>query len=95
MTLPLDDLIHELAAPPNRRGKHTGELEHHFYEGAVMVAEAEDAMSELTNTSKMNADWDFLLRLHSLGRRCANDWLSSKAQKIGVESTIDIVSKFL
>lgn len=38
MTLPLDDLIHELAAPPNRRGKHIGEFEHHFYEGAVMVA---------------------------------------------------------
>ena len=40
MTLPLNDLIYELAAPPNRRGKHTGEFEHHFYEGAVMVAYA-------------------------------------------------------
>jgi hypothetical protein len=38
MTLPLDDLIHGLAAPPNRGGKHIGEFEHHFYEGAVMVA---------------------------------------------------------
>jgi NTE family protein len=57
--------------------------------------EADDALSQLTNTSKMNADWDFLLHLHSLGRRCANGWLSSKAHKVGVESTIDMTSKFL
>jgi NTE family protein len=61
----------------------------------VHEIEAEDAMSELTNTSKMNADWDFLLRLHGMGRRCANDWLSSKVHKVGVESTIDMASKFL
>jgi hypothetical protein len=32
----------------------------------VHEIEAEDALGELTNTSKMNADWDFLLRLHRL-----------------------------
>jgi hypothetical protein len=31
-----DDLVRELAPPPNRVGKCTGE--HHLYEGAVMVA---------------------------------------------------------
>jgi hypothetical protein len=35
-----DDLIAECAPPPNRRGKHDGENEHRFYEGAVMVAYA-------------------------------------------------------
>ncbi len=35
-----DDLITELAPPPNRVGKADGEHEHHFYEGAVMVAYA-------------------------------------------------------
>jgi hypothetical protein len=38
--LDFDDLVRELAPPPNRVGKHSGEFEHHFYEGAVMVAYA-------------------------------------------------------
>jgi hypothetical protein len=35
-----DDLVKELAPPPNRVGKCGGELEHHLSEGAVMVAYA-------------------------------------------------------
>jgi hypothetical protein len=33
-----DDLIRELAPPPNRVGKCVGDREQHLYEGAVMVA---------------------------------------------------------
>jgi hypothetical protein len=33
-----DDLVRELAPPPNRVGKCAGGLEHHLDEGAVMVA---------------------------------------------------------
>jgi hypothetical protein len=33
-----DDLVRELAPPPNRIGKCAGEREHHLSEGAVMVA---------------------------------------------------------
>jgi hypothetical protein len=35
-----DDLITELAPPPNRLGRCDGELERHLHEGAVMVAYA-------------------------------------------------------
>jgi hypothetical protein len=35
-----DDLITMIAPPPNRAGKSDGEHEHHFSEGAVMVAYA-------------------------------------------------------
>ena len=35
-----DDLIAAVAPPPNRLGKSDDEHEHHFYEGAVMVAYA-------------------------------------------------------
>lgn len=35
-----EDLVIELAPPPNRVGKATGEKEHHLYEGAVMMAYA-------------------------------------------------------
>ena len=41
-----DDLITLRLPPPNRIGKQEGEYEHHFYEGAVMVAYA---MHLLTN----------------------------------------------
>lgn len=34
------DLVKQLAPPPNRVGKHDGQYEQHFYEGAVMVAYA-------------------------------------------------------
>jgi hypothetical protein len=33
-----DDLVRELAPPPNRVGKCVGDLEHHLDEGAVIVA---------------------------------------------------------
>lgn len=33
-----DDLIAELAPPPNRKGKASGEREQKFYEGAVKRA---------------------------------------------------------
>lgn len=35
-----EDLVTALAPPANRAGKSDGEHEHHFYEGAVMVAYA-------------------------------------------------------
>ena len=35
-----DDLVTALSPPPNRVGKADGDHEHHFYEGAVMVAYA-------------------------------------------------------
>lgn len=35
-----DDLIRHMAPPPNRVGKHDGDHEQHFDEGAVMVAYA-------------------------------------------------------
>lgn len=35
-----DDLISEQSPPPNRAGSHTGEMERHFSEGAVIVAYA-------------------------------------------------------
>ncbi|MGY3692195.1 hypothetical protein ACVIGA_002275 [Bradyrhizobium sp. USDA 3240] len=34
----LDDLVKEIAPPPNRVGRCEGKLEHHLPEGAVMIA---------------------------------------------------------
>ena len=49
-----------------------------------------DLMLELGYSSKLNAEWDFLTMLHAEGRRCADEFLSSNRQHIGVMSTFNI-----
>ena len=61
----------------------------------VHVIEADDVIRELPNTSKMNGDWDFLLHLHDIGRRRANNWLVSEFDHLGVELSIDFETKYL
>jgi NTE family protein len=61
----------------------------------VHVVEAEDAISKLPSSSKLNGDWDFLLYLHDLGRRRADEWLASNVGCLGVKSSIDWSAKYL
>lgn len=57
--------------------------------------DAEVEMRELGVSSKMNADWDFLTYLFELGRTQADTWLEEHADKVGVESSVDIAERFL
>jgi NTE family protein len=59
------------------------------------MIEAEDVLGELPDSSKMNNGWDFLCHLHNAGFRCANDWLISHFDRLGVESSIDVQMKYL
>ena len=43
----------------------------------------------------MNGDWDFLLHLHDLGRKRADDWLASNFDRLGIEPSIDFQTKYL
>lgn len=52
-------------------------------------------MSELGATSKLNADWEFLLFLRDAGRAAAERWLEANFNRIGKESTIDIHETYL
>ena len=61
----------------------------------IHAIDADDVMQKLGATSKLNADGDFLLRLHQVGYSRANQWLQSHLEMIGVKSTIDIRSKYL
>jgi NTE family protein len=56
---------------------------------------ADDVMNELSHASKLNADWDFLVRLHETGRARAGAWIEANGEKIGRESTVDIRGMFL
>ncbi len=57
--------------------------------------EAQDVMCRLGVSSKLNADWDFLTYLRDVGRECTERWLASNFQRIGLESTVDVRSRFL
>jgi NTE family protein len=57
--------------------------------------DGEDVIGGLSNSSKLNGDWDFLQRLYEIGRERADAWLNSTFDRLGVETTIDLQSKYL
>ncbi len=57
--------------------------------------DAEDVLSRLGVSSKLNADWDFLTTLHKLGRERAEAFLTQHFDKVGVESSTNMEEKFL
>jgi NTE family protein len=61
----------------------------------VHIIEEVDAISKLPHSSKLNADWEFVLYLHAIGRRCAENWLASNSNRLGIESSIDLETKYL
>jgi NTE family protein len=60
----------------------------------IHLIEAEDVISELSGSSKMNGTWKFLALLHEIGRQRADAWLASNFDRIGVESSVDLVAKY-
>ena len=58
------------------------------------MIEAEDAMSELGTSSKVNADWAFLSYLHELGMNAAERWLAANFEAIGHASTLDMIKTY-
>jgi NTE family protein len=57
--------------------------------------EAADVMAELSALNKLNADWDNLTYLMKVGHEQADIWLQKNFDRLGKESTVDIVDKFL
>ncbi|SFJ02736.1 NTE family protein [Bosea sp. OK403] len=47
-------------------------------------------LAQLTSSSRMNADWDFLLRLRDMGRAAAKRWLKRNYEAIGKAGTLDL-----
>ncbi|MSQ55696.1 MAG: patatin-like phospholipase family protein [Betaproteobacteria bacterium] len=57
--------------------------------------DAEEYLGRLSVSSKVNADWDFLQELFTVGRGKAEEFLNQHYDKIGVESSTRIEDKFL
>lgn len=49
-----------------------------------------DALADLTASSKVDNDYDFLLRLREAGQRAARTFLKSHFEDIGIRSTLDL-----
>jgi len=61
----------------------------------IHVVEAEAEMRNLNVSSKLNANWDFLMHLFEIGRSKADAWVEAHLDKVGKESSIDIAEKYL
>ncbi len=51
--------------------------------------DAEDALRPLSVSSKLNAEWPFLVHLHDIGWRTTEAWLQRNFDRIGRESSFD------
>lgn len=51
-------------------------------------------LAELTSSSRLNSDWDFLLRLRDIGRNAARRWLKRNYDAIGKVATLDLKAAF-
>jgi len=58
------------------------------------VIEAEEFIRAFSWSSRLNADWDFLLHLYNMGRARADQWLAANFDRLGVESTVDLDNKY-
>jgi NTE family protein len=56
---------------------------------------ADDVMQGLGPISQLNADGQFLMHLHDIGWNCADQWLEAHLNLVGVESTVDVRTKYL
>ncbi len=54
----------------------------------------EKDLHALNVSSKLNADWDYLMELKKLGRKYAEDWLDTNYDNIGIKSTCNIRESF-
>jgi NTE family protein len=61
----------------------------------IHAIDAEDVMQGLGVASKLNADWEFLLHMHEIGRERTAAWLTGDYADVGVRSTVDIREKYL
>ncbi|MBZ0218233.1 MAG: patatin-like phospholipase family protein [Fimbriimonadaceae bacterium] len=58
------------------------------------IIEGGEELKSLSASSKLNAEWHFLSRLHDIGRRAAEGWLAANFDHIGKRSTFDLKDMF-
>ena len=65
-----------------------------YKEILVHIVEGGDALKPLGASSKLNAEWNFLLHLFGAGQAAARNWIDLHFDAIGVRSTVDLRALF-
>ncbi|QMT61010.1 patatin-like phospholipase family protein [Legionella sp. PC997] len=73
-----------------RQLAHSGDSEGAKWAGMRIHRVSSDIMLELGYSSKLNAEWDFLLMLRDEGRQAADAFLSEHAKDLGKRSSLDL-----
>ena len=66
----------------------------HYNHILVHRIEAEEEIKPLGASSKMNAEWDFLMHLFDVGRFATDQWIGANFDDLGKRSTVDIRAMF-
>jgi NTE family protein len=66
----------------------------HLKRVSIHSISADEVMKGLGASSKLNADWSFLMHLHAAGRQYADAWIEESFDRLGVESTVDIRAQY-
>ncbi len=75
---------------------HSGHLDAKSYKPMLVhMIEAPAVLGEYDYSTKLNADWDFLVHLHDAGVQAATEWVDANFDKLGVESSAPIRETFL
>ena len=61
----------------------------------IHAVSADDVMQNLGAASKLNAEWEFLTRLHRIGRERAAAWIAANFAALNVASTIDVRETYM
>lgn len=78
-----------------RRLIEQGKLDRrHYKELNIHIVEAQERLSLLGASSKLNAEWAFLRHLFKIGRAAADRWIGRHFNDIGERSTVDIRAMF-
>ncbi|MFK7891507.1 MAG: patatin-like phospholipase family protein [Granulosicoccus sp.] len=60
----------------------------------IHLIQNQDALLPLGASSKLNAEWEFLVHLRDIGRETAEKWISTTYEHIGNKSTVNLRSMF-
>ena len=56
---------------------------------------SDTAMSDLSVSTKLSSDWEFLSMLRDRGRAFASAWFEANFEHLGVRSSVDLRKEFL
>ncbi len=68
--------------------------EDHYRRARIHIIQNQAALAPLGASSKMNAEWAFLVHLRDLGRETAQAWLARHYDDLGQRGTVDLRAMF-